>query len=274
MHSNFCGRREFIRLCASCLACVALPSLTGCLSEETVKDLVVACGNDLGGLAIQAAVEKGMAEDINFGSGDTFIGDCCGSTAQFTLSTGDVDVAVLCPDAVASLKESNEDFIELGTIVLDGNLLVSPSGNFDACTNVGYMADRDEQLDDLKSFLGDREVEFHPLYTFATASALANGLVEAATMDLAAAAKTGFPAVAYTSNRPTSVMVARGSLNGDPRLEKLLNACNSYLSELQSEGDELADKLSELFEIDDKDEVMNWWQQSTTQFQSELAMTK
>lgn len=270
MHSSFCGRRDFLKLGASCLVCLAIPGLTGCISEESVKDLVVACGNDLGGLTIQAAVEKGMVEDSNFGSGDTFIGDCCGSTAQFTLSTGEVDVAVLCPDAVGKLKEADEDFLELGTIVYDGNLLVSPTGDFESCKTVGYMAERDEQLDDLKTFLGNREIEYKALYTFATASALANGLVDAATMDLAAAAKTNYPAVAYTSDRPTSVLVARKDLAGDARLKRLIEACNSYLKELQTEGDELTQRLCELFEIDDKEEVMNWWQKSTTRFGSNL----
>ena len=33
------------------------------------------------------------------------VGDCCGSNSQFALSTGDVDVAVVCPDAVKFLPE-------------------------------------------------------------------------------------------------------------------------------------------------------------------------
>ena len=270
MRSFSCDRREFTRLCATSLLCFVCAPLTGCSKKKEENKLIVACGNDIGGLTIQAALEWGMASEVSFGADETFIGDCCGSTATFTLSTGDVDVAVLCPDAVINLKEADEDFIELGTVVFDGNLLVSPTGNFDTCTNVGYMADRDEQKADIQAFLGQREINFRPLYTFATASALANGLVEAATMDLASAARAGYPAVAYTKDRPTSVLVARGSLSQDERLAQLVKICNSYLSELSNEGEELTQKLCELFENDDKDEVMSWWQNSTTRFGSEL----
>ena len=270
MRSLSCNRREFTRLCATSLLCLVAAPLVGCSKKEEDDRLIVACGNDIGGLTVQAALEWGMASEVNFGADETFIGDCCGSTATFTLSTGDVDVAVLCPDAVVNLKEADEDFIELGTVVFDGNLLVSPSGNFDTCTNVGYMADRDEQKADIQAYLGERELNFRPLYTFATASALANGLVEAATMDLASAARAGYPAVAYTKDRPTSVLVARGSLSQDERLAQLVKICNSYLSELSNEGEELTQKLCELFENDDKDEVMRWWRNSTTRFGSDL----
>ena len=265
-----CDRREFTRLCAASFLCLASAHLTGCSGEKQDNRLVVACGNDIGGLTVQAALEWGMASEVNFDADEAFIGDCCGSTATFTLSSGKVDVAVLCPDAVVNLKEANEDFIELGTVVFDGNLLVSPTGNFETCTNVGYMADRDEQKADIQAYLGQRELSFRPLYTFATASALANGLVEAATMDLASAARAGYPSVAYTKDRPTSVLVARGSLSEDERLLQLVQICNSYLSLLQEEGEELTQKLCELFENDNKDEVMSWWQNSTTGFGSEL----
>ena len=274
MISKPCSRRDFLLFGATCFFATVIPFMNGCSRAEAKSRLVVACGNDLGGLVIQAALEKGMASGIDFGADEAFIGDCCGSTATFTLSTGDVDVAVLCPDAVVDLRESDDDFIELGTVVYDGNVLVSPTGDFSECKKIGYMDSRNEQLEDLKTFVGEKDVEYRALFTFATASALANGLIDAATMDVATAARSGFPAVAFTSGKPTSVLVARGSLAEDERLEQLVNVCNSYLSELQQEGEELTQKLCELFENDNRDEVMSWWQNSTTRFGSDLKMTK
>ena len=267
------SRRSFLQL-GLAAAAAGMLGLTGCRNALPRKKLIVACGSDIGGLAIEAALTRGMAASVDFGSDETFIGDCCGSTAQFTLSTGDVDVAVLCPDAVQSLRDADEDFVELGTIVYDGNVLVAPGGNALECTNVGYMAERYEQLDDLEAFYEGREVEFRSLYTFSTAYALANGLVQAAAMDVAAGAKTGYVAEPFTSNQPTSVLVARGSLAGDERLAELLETCNTFLAELQDEGEGLVQLLCELFESDDVEEVMSWWRNSTTQFGFHLEMTE
>ena len=260
------NRRAFLLSCGA-YAVGGILALAGCsraLPEE--KRLVVACGNDIGGLAISAALKRGADSSVDFGSDEAPIGDCCGSTAQFTLSTGDVDVAVLCPDAVQNLAEAGEDYVELGVVVYDGNVLVAPSGNALECKNIGYMAERNQQLAVLERLFEGHDVNFRALYTFATAYALANGLVDAATMDVAAAAKTGYPAQPFTEGQPTSVLVARGSLVGNPQVGQLVETCNAFLRELCENEETLAGFLGELLENDNAEEVLSWWSNTTTRF--------
>ncbi|GHT01287.1 hypothetical protein AGMMS50276_28990 [Synergistales bacterium] len=75
--------------------------------------------------------------------------DCCSATAQWTMSSGHVDVAVMCPDAAASLLEKDPRYALLGTVAVNSDVLVTRSEN--DSPKVGVMQSRRYQADVLSS---------------------------------------------------------------------------------------------------------------------------
>ena len=75
--------------------------------------------------------------------------DCCSAAAQWTMSGGQVDIAVMCPDAAASLLEKDPRYALLGTIVVNSDILVTRQEN--DSRKVGVMQGRRYQADILSS---------------------------------------------------------------------------------------------------------------------------
>ena len=84
---------------------------TSAPSHALEEPLVIAYGDDIAGIILQKALADLPAERADLGLDAINMGDCCGSNAQFALSTGQVDVAVLCPDAMLDLADKSGDIM-------------------------------------------------------------------------------------------------------------------------------------------------------------------
>ena len=239
---------------------------TSAPSHVVGEPLVIAYGDDIAGIVLQKALKDLPAERADIGMDAINMGDCCGSNAQFALSTGQVDVAVLCPDAVQDLAETGKQYTVLGELVYDGNVLVTRPDSPDTLAVIGYMNGRDEQRELLESVYG-QEVDLQPMFASALPYALENKAVDAIMLDASLALKLNYPTRSISSGEVTSVVIVQDDLLSDPRLEELVTACNETVGKLSDEA-VLIDMLCEYLETDNQKEVADFWKSVTVQFGS------
>lgn len=239
---------------------------TSAPSHVVGEPLVIAYGDDIAGIILQKALKDLPAERADIGMDAINMGDCCGSNAQFALSTGQVDVAVLCPDAVQDLAETGKQYTVLGELVYDGNVLVTRPDSPDTLAVIGYMNGRDEQRDLLEEVYG-QEVDLQPMFASALPYALENKAVDAIMLDASLALKLNYPTKSISSGEVTSVVIVQDDLLSDPRLEELVTACNETVGKLSDEA-VLIDMLCEYLETDNQKEVADFWKSVTVQFGS------
>lgn len=234
-------------------------------SHTEEEPLVVAYGDDIAGLIVQKALADLPAERAELGLDAVNMGDCCGSNAQFALSTGEVDVAILCPDAVTDLEEAGKQYTVLGELVYDGNVLVTRTDSPGELAVIGYMNGRDEQRALLETVFGGAALE--PMFASALPYALENKAVDAIMLDVSLAIQLDYPTRSISEGEVTSVVIARNDLVSDPRLQTLVAACNAAVEELRDE-DRLIEMLCEHLETNSTEEVSDFWKTVTVQFGS------
>lgn len=239
---------------------------TGAPSHAEEEPLMVAYGDDIAGVILQKALADLPAERADIGLDSVNLGDCCGSNAQFALSTGEVDVAILCPDAVEDLAETGKQYTVLGELVYDGNVLVTRPDSPETLQIIGYMNGRDEQRDLLEQVYGEN-VELQPMFASALPYALENQAVDAIMLDVSLAMKLNYPTKSISEGVVTSVVIVQNELLSDPRLEKLTAACNQTVEALADE-DVLAQMLCDYLETENKEEVVAFWKSVTVRFGS------
>ena len=230
------------------------------------EPLVVAYGDDIAGMLIQEALADLPAEKADIGLDSINMGDCCGSNAQFALSTGEVDVAILCPDAFFDLEETGKQYTIVGELVYDGNVLVTRPDSPAELNVIGYMNGRDEQRELLEQVYGEN-VDLQPMFASALPFALENRAVDAIMLDAALALKLHYPTESVSSGTVTSVMIVRSDLASDPRLQQLIDAYNELVEALADE-EVLIKMLCDYLETENSEEVSAFWKTATVQFGS------
>ncbi len=244
----------------------------GAPSRTQEDPLVIAYGDDIAGLVVQKALADLPAERADIGLDTVNMGDCCGSNAQFALSTGEVDVAILCPDAMNDLKEVEDLYIELGQLVYDGNVLVTRPDSPEDLKVIGYMNGRDEQRVLLEETYG-QGVDLQPMFASALPYALENKAVDAIMLDVSLAAKLNYPTRPISDGVVTTIMIVREALVSDPRLQALIEAYNAAVAELQEE-EAVIQMLCDYLETEDTKEVSAFWKTVTVRFGSLQTETK
>lgn len=239
---------------------------TGAPSHAVEEPLVIAYGDDIAGIVLQKALKDLPAERADIGLDSVNLGDCCGSNAQFALSTGEVDVAILCPDAVADLAETGKQYTVLGELVYDGNVLVTRPDSPEELKIIGYMNGRDEQRVLLEQVYGEN-VDLQPMFASALPYALENQAVDAIMLDVSLAMKLNYPTKSISDGMVTSVVIVQNELLPDPRLEELIAACNETVEALADE-ETLVEMLCEYLETENKKEVAAFWKSVTVRFGS------
>jgi len=235
-------------------------------ARKNEEPLVIAYGDDVAGLVLQKALKDLPAERADIGLDAINMGDCCGSNAQFALSTGEVDVAVLCPDAMLDLEETGKQYTVLGELVYDGNVLVRRPDSPSELSVIGYMNGRDEQRQLLEEVFG-ADKDLQPMFASALPYALENKAVDAIMLDASLALKLNYPTESISDGVVTTVMIAQDALVSDARLQELITAYNDTVEALADE-DILIEMLCDYLETENKEEVAEFWKTVTVQFGS------
>lgn len=264
---NWNIKKILIGLSIICLSAGITGFLSSCSRGESAEEtLVVACGDDLAGIVVQSVVEQNNITIEKLGMDYMSVGDCCGSNAQFALSAEEVDIAVLCPDAVKNLQDAGKDYEVLGTVVYDGNVFVKRADSPENPEVIGYMNKRTEQLELLQEIYGT-DKNYRPVFASALSYALENKDIDMAVMDITTALKLNYPMEPATSGVPTSIMVVKRERNEveNQVLQQFIEDYNEKIEGLENDKN-AGELLSRYLEIEPSEEVLSNWNHMNVQF--------
>ncbi|MBQ0059722.1 MAG: hypothetical protein KBS83_07245 [Lachnospiraceae bacterium] len=271
---NGMGRRRIAAFCLILIALLAVVFFVKCTADKTEESqLTVGCGDDLAGVLFSTLIENTGNHIVDF-SGVDFVGlgDCCGSNAQFALSTGDIDVAFLCPDAAADILSSGE-YVDYGAVIYDGNVLVTRPDSPKQPSIIGYMNQRDEQLALLGETYDTDCVELQPMFPSGLPYALENKAVDAIVLDALAALRLRYPVQPLSDGVVTTSLIVKKELTEDERLMELIHQYEIFIDSL-SDDDMLGKLLCRYLETDSQEEVLDYWKTMNVQFGSLTTATK
>lgn len=197
--------------------------------------LKIAYTEDLAGILIKNVEEKANLSRIGNSFEYLNIGDCCGSQAQFILANNKVDIVVMCPDAVEYLNDIKNDYVELGVLLYDSDVLITDK-ELANVNLVGYMNKRNQQGHALTAYFGDG-ISIAPMFPSALPYALSSGKIDAALVDINNYLSLNYEGVNITNDLPTQVIVVKKDLLNDKRLESFINIYNDEIDKISSNVD-------------------------------------
>jgi hypothetical protein len=116
--------------CLATAAVIALLLVVSLLNfpqrEDDNGKVKIGAPDDTGGMILHYLVnEKGYKGAEVKGSFELYqVKDCCASTSQWALSTNLYDLAVMCPDAAASLLEKDRRFEVVSPVLVNSDIVV------------------------------------------------------------------------------------------------------------------------------------------------------
>lgn len=228
------------------------------------KPLRFAYGNDLASAIIAKIKEEYIGEKDNTEYSFFSIGDCCGSTSQFAFASGEVDVAVICPDMYKELKKLNKNYVIAGELLYDSEVLIY-LGDFDSINLIGFMNKRKEQEDILNDYFNNKK-KCVPIIPSGLSYALYSGVIDAAYVDVISFLKLDAKAKLITNNICSNVLVVRKDLVNDIRFIDFAEKYNSAIDKINSDEKNLYSFIDELIGGDNKEELINKWKQLRVRF--------
>ena len=253
-------KRALVVLVATFVLVLAIVRLSQSFAPEQDK-ILVAYGDDTAGMVMMHIM--GEENRAAVGSFDYInVGDCCGSNAQFSFSTGEVDAAILCPDAVENFMRTNTDFVSLGTLTYGANVYVYRDDSPAVPSVVGYMNQRDEQRDIIAQRFGS-EVQLQPMMTSGLIYALQSKQVDAIMLDVTIGLKSGFAMEPIAAQAPASILVVRSDLVGTDALTDFVTNYNAGIDELADDG-QMSEMLGNYLEQDGQEALSRWKRSEAT----------
>ena len=213
--------------------------------------------NDLAGFIFKE-IEDTKSNELNFKEYEFMdLGDCCGSATQFAFATNQIDMAILCKDAIKYLNEvGNNNYITLGNIIFDSDILISEKTK-SQIKKVGYMNRRDSQKDLLYSHFGD-SVLYIPMSPLSLGYALKSGAIDAAYVDMSTYLQLNYDGVTLSEGTATQVIVINKRVKNSKKIKKIIELYNEIIENV-NEDDNLFNFLSKYLQLNNKDEVLAKW---------------
>lgn len=223
----------------------------------------IACGEDLASRLFMELIEE--QRDVDAVADPTVFGDCCGSYAMMSLVTGELDAALLCEDAAEKLRSLREDYVELGVISRDTDVLALAEAGREI-RRIGYMNQRDTQRRSLEAAYPSAEL--FPMSPSALPTALFGGEIDAAVLDLGTALSLSLPLRKLGDGTVSAVLVAREDCLKKEAFQKLLSDYEKKLPELSNEK-EITGLLSHYMREDEiTEEKREQWKAMGPSFES------
>lgn len=240
-------------------------------SFDTAKltgDLRIALGDDLAGAAMALAAESPDSDITVKATSVSFLKmtDCCGTQAEFALAAGEFDMAVLCPDAAEEFLRAEPDFVLVGGIIENANVLIGRGA--EPVKRIGYMNGRAVQESQLRD-LYQGDVELYPMLAAALPYALENQAVDAVVLDAAQGlAYDADRITALPSEQPSQVLVAHEDTLQSSALSGFIERYNEVALSLNGEGVRvfLSQVLAPEFNLEESEELIERWKQMKTRF--------
>lgn len=254
-----------IKKCLLVIIIVALFIVLYFIFNENKDDVIrIAYTNDLSGFIFKDIASNKNNElnlkEYNFMD----LGDCCGSSAQFAFATSQIDMAILCPDAIKYLNEvGNDNYVLLGNITYDSEILISDKEK-ENIKVVGYMNRRDKQKDILSEYFGD-SVMLIPMSPLTLGYALKSNAIDAAYVDMSTYLQLDYDGITLTNDNVTQTIVVNKKVKRNANIKKIVELYNEKVLELKDEKN-ISSFLSDYLKLSDKEAVLEKWKKQKTRF--------
>lgn len=237
-------------------------------SGKLTGDLRIALGDDLAGAAMaHAAKTLGSGVAVQDSSVSFLkMTDCCGTQAEFAMAAGEFDMAVLCPDAAEAFLLVDPDYVLVGGVIENANVLIHRGT--DPIKRIGYMNGRSVQGSLLKDLFPD-EVDLYPMLATALPYALENQAVDAVVLDGAQGlAYDAEQITALPSDKPSQVLVANTDILESSAYLGFINRYNEMALSLNSDGIRpfLIEAIALEPGLEESEELIERWKKMETKF--------
>jgi len=204
--------------------------------DESSGKVKIGTPDDTGGMIIHYLInEKGFqGTEARAGLEIYPVKDCCSSTSQWALSTSQYDIAIMCPDAAASLVEKDSRFEIIGPCLVNSDIVVVKPGL--TPSKIGVVRSRPHQAQIVAGIFGQNctAVPMMPAaIPFAYEKNAVDGVVVDALKGLAMDGDKLFPADGSKSHI-TYVVVVNKSFKNDPRYQEFLNLLQESACDLNN----------------------------------------
>ncbi len=228
--------------------------------EENNGKVKIGAPDDTGGMIIHYLVN-----DKGYGDAETqcdfemySVKDCCASTSQWALSTNQYDLAVMCPDAAASLLEKDGRFEIVSPCLVNSDIVVVRPGVIPQ--KIGVAQNRSHQEQIAAGVFGP-DVATAPMLPAAIPYAYEKKAVDGVVVD----ALRGFtmagekkPAPAGSSGHVTYVLVVNKGFKDDLRYSEFITLFQASVEDLNN-PDVLIEEIRKYKNIDfTREEVEQW----------------
>lgn len=234
------------------------------LSKSEEGKINIAISDDISGIAIEHMIESTDVEDsyINTGYQAHTVVDCCSNTTQWALSSGTLDMAIICPEAAKVLTAEDDSFKVVGAVVENSDILVT---QVDKPRNVGVTQNRNYQIDLARDRFGE-DIEIVPMIATALPHAYQKEMVDAVVIDIVRGIKmTGekLPGRAE-GNQVTYVLVVSKEFFASKEYGHIIEGLNNSIEILQESSIEHVEKFRNIsFEEEEKAK----WKEMNIKFQ-------
>lgn len=216
--------------------CVLIVSFLvfGC-NEKRQDSAVIGCPNNTAGMLVNYAIKHYGSNqfDIQFADGFSsyLMMDCCSSKSTWSLTSGELDAAVLCPDAAAAFLEKTDDFLLAGPLTYNSEALVFKDPG-KVPEHIGFMNGQERQKEILMaSYYAD--AAYHPVLATSLPYALSVGQIDAAVLDIATAVTLDYQYLLIESKIPTSVLVVSKDFYNSQLYPALLLSIENAAAEIK-----------------------------------------
>ncbi len=170
------------------------------------------------------------------------VGDCCAVVSQWALTSREMDMAMMCPDAATRLVASNDAYLLAGTILVAGDVLIRKGQHVSPLQRIGISHQRQSQRTLVREVLKESEVEIVEMLPNALLYALERDAVDAVVVDIFLATQSPLQLAvvgyAHTPIPTQSLVVRRESIKdlGDKgmyvALQKAIDDTNLRIQQL------------------------------------------
>ncbi len=192
-------------------------------SEET-ETLRIGAGDDMAGSILKKVISQ---NDFDFEIEPYYLQDCWAATAQWSLKSNVYDVAIVCTDAADKFIDTNNDFILLGTVTENTDILITKNSNgnkIGLTNNKKYLSKFIREKYD-----GDVDIEYMSPHSFGYA--YESNQIDGYVIDIGLINSNLVGQIENVSDKDygSNVLIANKNIINDKKFKKFLNAYNKMV---------------------------------------------
>lgn len=193
-------------------------------SEETAT-LRIGAGDDMAGSILKKVISQ---NEFDFEIETYYLKDCWAPTAQWSLKSNVYDVAMICTDAADKFIEASDDFVLLGTITENTDVLIKKDNNV---KKIGLTSNKDYLSDFIREKYTDSEIEYMSPHSFGYA--YESDQIDGYVIDIGLINSNleGEIENVFDSDYGSNVIIANRKILKDKKFEEFLDSYNKMVLE-------------------------------------------